>query len=161
MKRLLALTIAGVFVASSAAMSPAQENPPIRHLVYDFAVGIESTLTVHDSGIGQGGERGGPPGIPSGTGVNDVRGGTSDEGTITVDVRQQSADGGLVVSVSEVAKNARTAKPALCALYGYNLTVVCDPNVKINEEEIALLRVLGRNFVSGAGRHELPGLHRA
>ncbi|MFN2527162.1 MAG: hypothetical protein ABR584_00395 [Candidatus Baltobacteraceae bacterium] len=143
MKTLIALTIAGVFVASSTAISQAEDNPAIRHLVYNFTVGIQSTLTVHDSGIGAGGET-------TGTGVNDVRGGTSDEGTITVDVTQQSADGGLVVNVSEVAKNTRTAKPALCALYGNNLTVICDPNAKINDEEMSLLRVLGRDFVSGA-----------
>lgn len=145
--------IVAFVVATLAGWAPAAvaaQDAPIRHLVYSFTVGIQTTLTIHDSGFGVATEPGGPPGAPSDPGVNDLRGGTSDEGTIVVDVTQQAADGGLVVNISEVAKNQRTAKPALCAVYGYNLSVVCDATVKVNEEEIALLRVLGRNFVSAA-----------
>lgn len=153
MKRKACAALSGAFLtavlAGSASAAMAAENAPIRHLVYTFTVGIQTTLTIHDSGFATPSGPGDPPGAPSGPGVSDVRGDTSDEGTIVVDVTQQAADGGLVVNVSETAKNQRTAKAAVCAVYGYNLSVVCDANAKVNEEEIALLRVLGRSFVSG------------
>ena len=58
-------------------------------------------------------------------------------------------DGGLVVSVSEQANGPRTAVPATCVVYG-NTTVVCDSSKVVNAEEMALLRLLGSNFVDPA-----------
>ena len=105
MKRLLSFcfALAGAIGATTAS-SGAVDAVAIRHLVYRFTVGIQSTLTVHDSGIAILSEPGGPPGSPSGPGVNDLHAGSSDEGTITVDVTQQAADGGLGGDISDAAK---------------------------------------------------------
>ncbi|GAC1653398.1 MAG: hypothetical protein NVS9B12_03400 [Vulcanimicrobiaceae bacterium] len=130
-------------LALGATLPAAAADPvtkaPIRHLVYTFSVGIQTSMTVHDSGIGS-----------SGSGVTDYKGGLSDTGTITVDVIAESADGGLVVAVSEAARNSRTSKPATCAVYSWNLSTICSADAGLNDEEIAIVRLVGRNFVSTA-----------
>jgi hypothetical protein len=129
--------------------------PQIRHLVYSFTWGTTSETEVHISGIpdsasgggGSGGMSVTPPsstGSPSG--MASFGGGASDKGTITVDVLRQQPDTGLVVNISEQAIGQRTALATTCVSYG-DLTVVCDPNKKINAEELTLLRLLGSNFV--------------
>jgi hypothetical protein len=95
---------------------------------------------VHDSGIG-----GGPV-----SGSTDYRAGASDQGQITVDVLQVQPDSGLVVQVSEQARNRRDNVPTMCVVYGSS-AVICDQSKGgINEEESSLLRFLGRNFVNPA-----------
>ena len=47
---------------------------------------------------------------------------------------------------SERAQDTRSAVAATCVVFG-NTDVVCDPNAKINYEELTLLRFLGANFV--------------
>ncbi|MGZ3499175.1 MAG: hypothetical protein ACXWNK_04840 [Vulcanimicrobiaceae bacterium] len=123
----------------TTAIAFAVDQKPVRHLVYKFDVGIESTLTARSSGIGDG---------TGGSGVANYTGGNSDQGTITLDVLQVANDGtnALTVQISEQARNTRTAKPTLCVVYP-DTHMICDPNGKINEEEAALLQVAGRNFV--------------
>ncbi len=112
----------------------------MRHLAYSFDISITSDLTVHSSGVGEAG--GG-----TGSGMTHYGGGNSDKGTITVDVMGVQPDTGLVVSVAEQGRGDRTAAPATCVVYGIG-SVICDPSAKVNEEEMSLLRVLGRNFVN-------------
>lgn len=135
----------GVFV--SAAPAPAvTSSPQVRHLVYTFTWGTSNDTEVHTSGIGMTGNVSGMNGGSSASGMVSSTGGATDHGTISVDVMRQQADGGLVVSISEQAIVNRSAAPSTCVVYG-DLTVVCDPNKKINEEELALLRLLGSSFV--------------
>lgn len=130
---ILSGVLAGAIPLAAAADAPAK---PIRHLVYAFTYTQSLDRTMHDSGIG-----GGPA-----SGFADSRGSSTDKGQITADVVAVQPDTGLVVRVSESAQETRSAEPATCVVYG-NTTVICDPNAKVNDEELALLRVLGRNFV--------------
>ncbi len=81
---------------------------------------------------------------------NSTNAGNSDAGTIAVDVVQKGTDGSLVVKVSETAKNTRSAKEVLCAVYGGTIQIICPSDAKINEEEMAVLRTVGIGFVQPA-----------
>ncbi len=68
-------------------------------------------------------------------------------GQITVFVVQATADGGLVVDVTQsVDRAARPLQLIRCAVYGLTTDVVCDQNVGATGQETALLTFLGRNF---------------
>ncbi len=128
-------------IALTAGVSFADGVKPIRHLVYKFDVSLDTTSTVHDSGIGGDGPV---------SGSTDYRAGQSDEGQITVDVLQAQPDSGLVVQISEQARNRRDNVPTMCVVYGSG-AVICDQtHGALNEEETSLLRFLGRNFVNPA-----------
>ncbi|HEY9180979.1 MAG TPA: hypothetical protein VIO32_09685, partial [Candidatus Baltobacteraceae bacterium] len=127
--------------ALTASAALADGAKPIRHLVYNFDLALSTTATVHDSGIGGDGPA---------SGSSDYHSGSGDEGTITVDVLQVQPDTGLVVQIAEQARNRRDAVPTECVTYG-NGAVVCDESHgQLNEEEMNLLRFLGRNFVNSA-----------
>lgn len=133
-------SLAAVF-ALTASVAFADGAKPIRHLVYKFGVSLDTTKTIHDSGIGGDGPV---------SGSTNYRGGQTDEGQITVDVLQAQPDSGLVVQVSEQARNRRDAEPTMCVVYGSS-AVICDQTKGgLNEEESSLLRFLGRNFVNPA-----------
>lgn len=104
---------------------------PIRRLVYSFSVTIATDLDVQSGNE---------------TGFTRYNGSTGDEGTIEIDVTQVAQDGGLVVRVSENARNTRTAKAAACAVYP-NGDSVCQAGAKVNDEELALLKIVGRGLV--------------
>jgi hypothetical protein len=156
------------FVLACAAALPAgavTTSPTVRHLVYTFTWGTSSDTEVHTSGMpdsasGGGGTGGMAATAPatqgSASGIATYGGGADDKGTITVDVLRQQPDKGLVVNISEQAQNRRSAEVATCVVYG-DTTVVCDPNKKINVEELTLLRLLGDGFVDpdklDAGKH--------
>lgn len=115
----------------------AEAPKPLRHLVYTFSVGITTNTAVSSSGIGTGG-----------SGVTDYGGGVMDKGTIAVDVLQAVDDKrgkALVVSVKEDARESRTAPPVSVILYGDG-TVLYDPSLKLQDEERAILKYLGRGF---------------
>jgi len=114
---------------------------PLRHLVYNFKVGIQSSATQHDSGFS--GDGGG-----GGSGVSDSKSSSADEGQIVIDVTGASADGGIELSVSESAKETRSSVPTTCVVYGANLAIICDQNGKVNDEEFAIIRYIGRNFIA-------------
>ena len=133
----LSLAAAAALTAGTAF---ADGGKPIRHLVYNFDVTFNTTSTIHDSGI-----NGGPE-----SGSTDYRAGNMDKGTIDVDVMAVQPDTGLVVNVSEQAQNSRSGAPTMCVAYG-NGMVVCDQSHgDLNEEEMSLLRVIGRDFVNHA-----------
>ena len=143
MKRLatatvLAAALAAPGLGASADPSPAPAAAPIRHLVYSFTYGTSTDLEIHDSGIGGGG-----------SGTSNFSGGVGDQGTIAVDVIREQPDHGLVVSVSENAQHDRSAPAATCVVYG-NTTAICDPNKKVNEEELTAVSFLGANFIDPA-----------
>lgn len=124
--------VAGVLLALLAATPSPQAPKPLRHLVYSFTFDSKQSGTV--------------PNDPGTSGARTYNGDVNDTGTITVDVMNEASDRGLVVVVSEQAKNTRSADPATCAVYG-NTNVVCEPGKRVNTEEYALLRFLGANFV--------------
>jgi hypothetical protein len=142
------LKLARFFISAAAAgaltagIACAQGTAaPVRHLVYNFDVSLDTTSTVHDSGIGGDGPV---------SGSSDYRAGTSDQGTIAVDVMQVQPDTGLVVKIAENARNRRDSVPTVCVTYGDG-AVICDQSHgQLNEEELNLLRFLGRNFVNPA-----------
>lgn len=71
---------------------------------------------------------------------------------------QVQPDNGLVVNVSEQSRGDRNAEPAMCVVYGVG-SVICDSSKKINEEEMSLLRLLGRGFVNPStidAKHHWP-----
>ncbi len=124
-------------LALSTTFASADTAKPIRHVVYHFDVSMRSTLTTHSSGIDDG---------TGASGMADYSGGSADKGTIAFDVMQAGSDGGLAVQVSEAAQNTRSAAATTCVVYNDG-RLICDPNGKVNEEEMALLQVAGRNFV--------------
>jgi hypothetical protein len=116
-------------------------SAPIRHLTYAFTYSSESDETYHDSGISP---ASGLYKAPV-SGVADYTTALDDKGTIVVDVVAIQPDNGLIVRVSEDSRKQRDAAPANCLVYG-NTDVVCEPDAKINAEEFAVIRLLGRNF---------------
>lgn len=127
-----------------ASAGASAQQKPLRHLVYNFDISITSEMTVQNSGIGTGDDL---RSSSSGSGMAHYGAGNSDKGAITVDVMGVQPDTGLIVNIAEQGRGDRTAAPAMCVVYGIG-SVICEPNAKINEEEMSLLRVLGRNFVN-------------
>lgn len=128
------------FVAPLEAFS--QTAKPARHLVYTFTWGATTDLQMQSSGMTEGGGT-------AGSGMSDFGGGTQDKGTIAVDVIREQPDRGLVISISEQAQDRRSAPAATCVVFG-NTNVICDPNAKINPEEVELARLLGPTFIDPA-----------
>ncbi len=128
----VALALAPV-VALAAAGGPAK---PLRHLAYSFTYTETSDRTQHDSGIG------GPA-----SGMADSKSGSSDKGEILVDIMGAAKDASLVVSISEKARDTRSAAPVTCAAFS-NTNVICENGKKVNDEELAVLRLLGAKFIN-------------
>jgi hypothetical protein len=120
-------------------------SPQVRHLVYSFTWGTETSREVMTSGINGGNPKGGS-GQSGSTGVADFSGGIGDQGTVRVDIVSQQPDKGVVIKVSEQAQKTRSAPPATCVVYP-TTGVICDPNVTVNPEEMALIRFLAPTFV--------------
>ena len=163
-RRFRAEGLGGVLAAILAAAAGAvpdrawavTSSPQVRHLVYAFTWGTTNDVEVQTSGMAETGNATGMNNSGSASGTVSSTGGASDHGTITVDVLRQQPDKGVVVSIGEQAVQRRSAAPATCVAYA-DLTVVCDPNKKINAEELTLLRLLGAGFVDpndlDASRH--------
>lgn len=111
-------------------------DKPLRHLVYSFTYMQTSDRTQHDSGIG------GPS-----SGMADSKTSSTDKGEIVADVLGAAKDTSLVVLISEKARDTRTAAPVKCAVFS-NTNVICEANKKVNDEELAVLRLLGAKFVN-------------
>lgn len=139
------LPITALLPIAAPAVTTTTTAPPQRHLVYAFTYGVTTDRELHTSGMASGGA-GGPGDGGSASGMVDNTGGSSDKGTIVVDVVQEQPDSGLVVIVSEQGQDTRKAEPATCVVFS-DTTIVCDPNKKVNGEELTLLRFLGAHFV--------------
>lgn len=124
------LAMAAAMAAAGAAR--ADDQKPIRHLVYNFDVTLTSNISQE-----------------SYSGTSRASGGNGDRGQIVVDVLAVQPDTGLVVRISENARETRSAEPAMCVTYG-NGNFICETGKKINEEEYTLLRLIGKNFVNTA-----------
>lgn len=146
MQRLLFL-LAVLSIAFSVSPAPAAADQPAaqRHLVYTFDVGIQNDSHDTNSAVRfNGTSNGGAGGEVTGTGDTAYGGTGSDMGQILVDVQGIETDGGLVVSVSEKAKNYRNAGATACVVYG-NTNVVCGTGT-VNPEEIDVLRTMSPHF---------------
>lgn len=147
MKRLLCAFGVAALLPIAALAQTATQATPQRHLVYAFTWGLSNDTQVHTSGMDNNSSGGGISGqTDSASGMADYTGGTSDKGTITVDVVREQTDTGLVVSVSEQGQETRKAPAATCVVYS-DTTIICDPNKTVHAEELTLLRFLGSHFV--------------
>lgn len=146
MQRLLfLLAVLSIAFSVSPASASADQPAAIRHLVYTFDVGVQSDSHDTDSAVRfNGTANGGNGGEVTGTGDTSYGGVGSDMGQILVDVQGIETDGGLVVSVSEKAKNYRNAGATACVVYA-NTNVVCGVGT-VNPEEISVLRTLSPHF---------------
>lgn len=141
MKIFGAALLAALFPISALAITTTTSTPQ-RHLVYAFTYGVSTDRETHVSGMGATMSQSGGPA----SGMVDNTGGSSDKGTVVVDIMQEQPDSGLVVVVSEQGQDTRKADPATCVVFS-DTTIICDPNKRVNEEELTLLRFLGAHFV--------------
>ena len=119
--KLAAAAVVAFLVSATLPALAVTSSPQVRHLVYSFTWGTTNTTEVHTSGMGSVGNPTGAGGMSdhgSASGMSSASGGTSDRGTISVDVVRQQSDGGLVVNVSEQAIERRSAPAATCVVYG-------------------------------------------
>jgi hypothetical protein len=124
------LALAAAVGAAGAARADGQK--PIRHLVYNFDVMFTNSSSQE-----------------SYSGTTNSSANNGDRGQIIADVLAVQPDTGLVVRISETARNTRSADPAMCVTYG-NGQFICETSKKINEEEYTLLRLIGKNFINTA-----------
>jgi hypothetical protein len=141
MKIASAALLAAFLPVSALAANMTTGAPPQRHLVYTFTYGVSTDRETHVSGMSA---TTGDAGSPSG--MVDNTGGSNDKGTIVVDVVSEQPDSGLVVVVSEQGQDTRKAPPSTCVVFS-DTTLICDPNARVNAEELTLLRFLGAHFV--------------
>jgi hypothetical protein len=136
MKHLLAAGLVAV-LGSGAAAAATPADPPLkvlRHLTFDVSVDVESKTETKVAGF---------DGATSGTAADDT-GSTATHGTISVDVVGVTADGGLVVDVSEDAATRR-ALPVRVGVT--DKALFYDPTRTVTDEERRLLHYLARDFV--------------
>lgn len=126
---------AAIFAFSISAAS-ADTAKPLRHLEYHFDVGVRGETTWRTSGIGSG---------ESASGLATRTTAVTDTGTIAADFMGMSGDGGAIYVISEKGRDSRIAEPAQCIVYG-NTYLICDQSKTVYDEEIALLRTLGKDF---------------
>jgi hypothetical protein len=144
MKTSRAVLLAALLPIPALAVTTTNPAGVQRHLVYAFTYGVSTDRQMHTSGMG--GSSMDPTEGSNSSGMVHFNGGSSDKGTITVDVMHEQPDSGLVIVVSEQGQDTRKADPATCVVFS-DTTIVCDPNKKINAEELTLLRFLGAHFV--------------
>lgn len=137
----VAALVAALFPVSALAATVQTGTPPQRHLAYNFTYGVSTDRETHVSGMGATMSQAGPA-----SGMVDNKAGSSDKGTIVVDVLNEQPDSGLVVVISEQAQDSRRANPSTCVVFS-DTTIICDPNKRVNSEELTLLRFLGAHFV--------------
>jgi hypothetical protein len=144
-------------LAMLLALPAYAQEPPTRHLVYSFTMGVQSesrAVAVAAPEMPAGGAMGGA----SSAHVNDqgpaTKGDTSTEssgvssdgGTITVDVFTPQADGGLHVRVSEASRHD-TTQPVDCIVYP-STSVNC--GTRISNEAALVLSTLSPTFFQPA-----------
>jgi hypothetical protein len=134
----LLLAFAGLTAQTAApAQSPAK---PLRHLEYTFTVHEEGVTGYQFNGIGV---------VPS-AGVGGGATNDGGSGTMYIDVLSVTAEGALLVRISEyVTNDARPRQAYTCTVYGSS-AVQCPSVPAPSEAEWVLLSYLGRRFVDGA-----------
>ncbi|MBV9737509.1 MAG: hypothetical protein JO177_04995 [Candidatus Eremiobacteraeota bacterium] len=134
---IITVALMGVFACSGAAL--AQKLP--RHLVYK--VGVNVTTQTEELTMGENGNT-----ATAGSGVAHYGGIQMSHGTMTVDVIGLFPDGGLAVQVSEDTDNRKAPPVRVDVATDGDLRIPADQITNVTEEEQALLRMLGREFVN-------------
>lgn len=137
--------LTGAIVLNGSPAEAVTVSPQVRHLVYSFTWGTQTSREVMTSGINGGNPKGGS-GTSGSTGVADFTGGVGDQGTISIDIVSEQPDKGVVLKVSEQAQKTRSEPAATCVVYP-TTGAICDPNVTVNSEEMAVIRLLAPTFV--------------
>jgi hypothetical protein len=136
--------------AAAPAAAPPSPLPSLRHLVYNFSIGITDVVESHIEGNSSGGSY---TDANASSAVNAGRttkqsADTRRTGQIIIDVVAATADYGLVVDITQVStdKNVPLTRVAIAAdgTLGYN------PNAGLTQEEAAILKLLGRNVIGSA-----------
>ena len=134
-----AASLTSVLAAAAIAAGDEASSKPVRHMVYDVSVGIN---TVQDLNNFYGH-------MTSGKGSNRA------VGTITADVTGFAPDNALVIRVSEASDTRKAAPESVEVLSDGRVAVNPNQSSALNEEEQALVGLLGRSLVAD---HELmPG----
>ncbi|HET9028734.1 MAG TPA: hypothetical protein VFN49_01040, partial [Candidatus Aquilonibacter sp.] len=115
----------------------------LRHLVYTFTVGINSSQ--HDTTAANGISSMAAPGESNqilSSGDNAYNGEVSDKGEISLDIVGMRPDGGLVVTANESAKE-RHERDDTCVVYASTNALCTDPATY--QEIYAVIRTLSPN----------------
>lgn len=129
---IFALAVATALLTIAPLRSSADAPKVLRHLEYSFTYGTSNSTSLDNY-----------------SGPTTSNASVSDYGTISVDVVAVGTDGGLTMNVSEDAHNTRSTTTILCVVFPTTL-VNCDTTKHPNEEEMTLLRYLGRDFIDSA-----------
>lgn len=125
--------------ASPGPATSASPGAPLRQLTYAFSV--------HKEGMAGPEYSGADSVTPNSPGDSTTDGG---RGTMQVDVLSVTADGALLVRISEkVDLQPRARQAYTCSVYG-DTTVTCPSAPAPSQAEWLLLSYLGRRFVDGA-----------
>jgi hypothetical protein len=120
-------------VEQGAALAADAPLAVLRHMTFDVSYNVRSRVDTKESGFN------GPlSGTSTGNGPN-----SESRGTISVDVVAATADGGLVVDVSE--NTVRNSAPIRVGIT--DKALFYDRNAVVTEEERMLLHYLARDFV--------------
>lgn len=142
-------------LGTAPLFASAAEGPrPIRSLTYAVDLHIIESLDTPGGAIPtqravvvvKGRSTGGPPRSQVGSAESHASGGMSAQGSITIDVLEATDDAGLVV---EIAENApKRERPKVKVGIAADGALFYDPANydKLTEEELAVVRWLGRNF---------------
>ena len=132
-------TLTSVLIAAAVAAGDEAGSKPVRHMVYDVSVGIS---TVQDLNNFNGH-------MTSGKGANNA------VGTITADVVGFAPENALIIRVSEASDTRKSSPDTVEVLSDGRVAVNPKDTATLNEEEHALVSLLGRSLVAD---HELtPG----
>jgi hypothetical protein len=121
------------FAASSSATDA--QLKPLRTLTYALEMTIGNVREMHVDAIGS-----------AGSGVSNAGAALESKGTINVDVIAVTADGGLVVDVSENASNRSHAKVRVAIAKDGAISYDPKQQENVTVEEFALLGWLSRGF---------------
>lgn len=127
------LSIAAVFTLCRTAF--AADKPPLRHLVYNYEVGIATDISSKQSGIGMAG---------AGT-ESHADSGAADKGTIVADLIGFAKEDQLVFAVTQIGHSRSNGTVDVIVLP--NGDVSFDQTKRVNDEELELLHFLGRGFL--------------
>ena len=142
-------------LGTAPLLASAAEGPrPIRSLTYAVDLHIIESLDTPGGAIAppryavavKGRSSNGPPRPQVGSAEAHASGGMSAQGSITIEVLEATDDAGLVVEIAEDAP--KRERPKVKVGVAADGTLVYDPANydKLTEEELAVVRWLGRNF---------------
>jgi hypothetical protein len=145
-------TLFSMVALSQLVLADASLSLP-RHLEYAFTVSEQGGSEAQTGAMGTSDRSYASPesgATTSGSGIGGMVSSDGGTGTMTVDVLSVTADGALVVQISEFVDGEPRARSAYtCTVYG-NTTVSCPDNASPSQAEWILLSFMGRRFVDGA-----------